>query len=148
MRKIEIAKNLESCKSAVTALMLAGVLVFGLLVSRSEGGYELIWGEVGVSSESSGGGYTQEGSVLITDGNQMSGGGYTMTEESVVVSDDCIVGLSDFARFANHWLMDCDAVNNWCNGADLDQMDGVDWYDLGLFVDEWLHFCPSGWPLQ
>ena len=146
MRRIGIAKNLSNCKSAVTAVMLAGVLVFLLPgLSRSEGEYELIWGEVGVSGESSGGGYTQEGSVLVTDGNDMSSKGYTMVEESVVVSDDCIVNFSDFARFANYWLE---------TGTDLpadlykDEYDIVDYADLEVFVGEWLHFCPDDWQLK
>ena len=64
MRKIEIAKNPWVLKSAVTSLMLAGVVVFLLPGPlRSEGGYELILGEVGVSGESSGG--EEQGLVVI-----------------------------------------------------------------------------------
>ncbi len=146
MRKIEIAKNLGSCKSAVAALMLAGVIIFLLPgLSKSEGGYELIWGEVGISGESSGDGYTQEGSVLVTDGNEMSGAGYTMVEESVVVSDDCIVSFSDFARFAEQWLKTGPDL-----AADLyeDEDNIVNLRDLKVFVDEWLHYCPYGWQLR
>ncbi len=145
MRKIQIAKNLGNCKNAVTTLMLAGVLVFLLPgLSRSQGGYELIWGEVGVSGQSSGGGYKQEGSVLVTDGNEMTGAGYTMTEEPVEPSDYCIISFPDFARFADYWLdTSCDDVNYWCNGADLDQTGEVDILDLKTFTDMWLNYCPA-----
>ncbi|UCF43351.1 MAG: hypothetical protein JSV99_12425 [Planctomycetota bacterium] len=42
----------------------------------------------------------------------------------------------------------CDAGNDWCEGADLDQMGDVDGVDLGLFVQEWLYWCPYDWPLK
>jgi len=150
MREISIVKNLVSCKGAVIVLILLcvlGVVLTGL--AQGEGGYELISGEVGISGESSGGGYSQVGSVLVTDGNEMSGGGFTVTEESVVMSVDCIIGFEDFAGFAENWLEpDCNEINNWCGGADMDKQDGVDFVDLRLFIDEWLHYCPDDWMLR
>jgi hypothetical protein len=61
----------------------------------------------------------------------------------------CFVEFDDFARFAEHWLeAPCDAGNDWCGGADLNQLGDVDGVDLGLFVDEWLNYCPYNWPLR
>ncbi|MHC4622808.1 MAG: hypothetical protein ACYS4W_02785 [Planctomycetota bacterium] len=61
----------------------------------------------------------------------------------------CLVEFDDYARFAERWLdFPCDGGNDWCGGADLNHMDGVNWADLGLFVDEWLKACPFGWPLK
>jgi hypothetical protein len=175
MRKIHIGKNLVSCKSAAIAVMLAGVLIFVLpglaqngagyeltwgeeyaldsfieLSDSNEGGdyFEVIWGTFGTSGQSSGGEYSQIGSVGITDGNEMSGGEYTVTELSEA-SPFCTVDLQNFVRFAEHWdRTDCNEMNNWCNGADLDQMGDVNWFDLAFLVDEWLCYCPYGWPLR
>jgi hypothetical protein len=61
----------------------------------------------------------------------------------------CVVEFDDYARFAVRWLdFPCDGGNNWCGGADLNHMNGVNWADLGLFADEWLKACPFGWQLK
>jgi hypothetical protein len=61
----------------------------------------------------------------------------------------CIVEFHHFARFAEHWLdTGCDAGNDWCGGADLDQLGDVGWLDLRRLVDEWLDYCPYLWPLK
>jgi hypothetical protein len=61
----------------------------------------------------------------------------------------CLVEFRHFGRFAEHWLDGpCDESNNWCHGADLDHLDGVDWTDLRLLVNEWLLECPYNWPLR
>jgi len=61
----------------------------------------------------------------------------------------CMVDFHHYARFAEHWLeADCNELNNWCGGADLDYSGDVNSLDLGLFVDEWLDYCPAPWPLK
>ena len=106
-------------------------------------GYEIISGEFGISGESSGGGYSQVGSVLVTDGNEMSGGGFSMTEESVLATIDCVIGFEDFARFAVYWLQTGSDLP-----ADLYLDNYVNTADLLEFVNWWLCFCPSNWPLR
>jgi len=59
------------------------------------------------------------------------------------------VDFEYFARFAEHWLDGpCNEGNNFCGGADLNQLGGVNGIDLRLFVEEWLCYCPAGWPLK
>lgn len=61
----------------------------------------------------------------------------------------CFVDFKHFARFADYWLEEeCDESNNWCVGADLNQLDGVNGVDLRLLVEEWFCYCPEGWPLK
>lgn len=61
----------------------------------------------------------------------------------------CVVDLQHFARFAQRWLdSPCDVSNDYCGGADLDQLGDVNIIDLSLLVDEWLDNCPDDWPLK
>jgi hypothetical protein len=61
----------------------------------------------------------------------------------------CVVDFHHFARFADHWLQaDCNELNNWCGGADLNYNSDVNSLDLRLFADEWLDYCPVNWPLK
>jgi hypothetical protein len=59
----------------------------------------------------------------------------------------CTVDFQHFAEFAQWWCVpDCNEGNNWCGGADLNQLDGVDFVDLGMLTDDWLDECPYDWP--
>jgi len=79
----------------------------------------------------------------------MSGGSYELLGGFWPGGPLCVVDFRHFARFAEHWLdASCNAGNDWCGGADLDQLGDVDGTDLGLFVDEWLYYCPYDWPLK
>jgi hypothetical protein len=57
----------------------------------------------------------------------------------------CFVDFYHYARFAEWWLETGTGLP-----ADLyeDENNIVDWLDLGVFVDEWLYFCPYDWPLK
>ena len=55
----------------------------------------------------------------------------------------CAVDFYHFARFAELWLETGPGL-----AADLYADDIVDSYDLKLFVDEWLYYCPLDWPLK
>jgi hypothetical protein len=49
------------------------------------------------------------------------------------------INLVDFACLAANWLeISCDAGNNFCSGADIDQADGVGLDDLLILADNWL----------
>jgi hypothetical protein len=59
------------------------------------------------------------------------------------------VQFEDFAKFARQWLReDCAWSNNWCEGADLNHVDGVSTIDLMLLADKWLSVRPDDWPLK
>jgi hypothetical protein len=54
------------------------------------------------------------------------------------LTDDCSVDLSELAVFFIHWLQsDCDAANNWCNGADMNHDGGVDVGDFAELALYW-----------
>ena len=58
----------------------------------------------------------------------------------------CIVDFEDFSNFAAHWLDGpCNETNNWCEGADLNQLNDVDIVDLMILANEWLYVCPFPW---
>jgi hypothetical protein len=61
----------------------------------------------------------------------------------------CVVGFQHFATFAEHWLdTDCNDLNNWCGGADLNYNGDVNSVDLDMFTDVWLDYCPDNWSLK
>ena len=55
----------------------------------------------------------------------------------------CFVNFEHFARFAQYWLEPGAGLP-----ADLDQLNGVNGVDLRLFVEQWLCYCPTDWPLK
>jgi formylglycine-generating enzyme required for sulfatase activity len=49
------------------------------------------------------------------------------------------VGINDFYLFIQHWMeTDCNDNNNWCDGADMDHINGVNMEDFALFAQYWL----------
>jgi hypothetical protein len=57
----------------------------------------------------------------------------------------CLIDFTHYASFAEHWLDTGCGPPDWCGGADLSHLDGVNEVDLSLFVDEWLQVCPPDW---
>ncbi len=103
----------------------------------------------GGGGTSSGGDFTLKATIGQPDAGFMSGGDYEMLGGFLPGGPICFVDFEHFARFAEHWLAtDCNELNSWCGGADLDQIDDVDLVDLNLFADEWLFCCPTDWPLK
>ena len=47
------------------------------------------------------------------------------------------ISFPDFAKFATHWLDDCNSENGFCDGADLDYSGGLDILDFDLFWNQW-----------
>jgi len=98
---------------------------------------------------STGGDYSLVGTIGQPEAGAMSGGSYELLGGFWPGGPLCIVDFKHFARFAEWWLeAGCDAGNDWCGGADLDQLGDVDSVDFGLFVEEWLYWCPYDWPLK
>jgi hypothetical protein len=55
------------------------------------------------------------------------------------LNEDCMVSLPDMGLFSLSWLReDCNADNNWCDGADWDHSRTVDLQDLVSLADHWL----------
>ena len=57
--------------------------------------------------------------------------------------DNSVVDMLDYSFWAKRWLLSgCQGVNNWCEGADLDQLGNVDLVDLYMFTACWLERLP------
>jgi hypothetical protein len=116
--------------------------------------YEISWYTInGGGGQGSGGQYTLTGTIGQPDAANSAGEQYEVLggfwPGGLVCIPD-IVNFYDFAKLAEHWLeTPCNELNNWCSGADLDQLGEVDTVDLKLFVEEWLFYrCSYNWPLR
>ena len=118
--------------------------------AQSGGDYDLSWSVIGGGGgTSSGGDFELSATIGEPEAGASSGGDYELLGGFWPGGPLCIVDFRHFARFAEHWLeTGCDAGNNWCGGADLNHLGDVDLLDFGLFVDEWLYYCPYNWPLK
>jgi hypothetical protein len=114
------------------------------------GDYSLSWFTIdGGGGISSGGQYALKDTVGQAEAGVMGGGSYELLGGFWPGGPLCIVDFHHYARFAEWWLVtDCNAGNNWCGGADLNLLGDVDLIDFGLFVEEWLYWCPYNWPLK
>ena len=119
-------------------------------LAQGGGQYEISWSTIdGGGGRSSGGQYTLMGTIGQPDAAYSSGGNYELLGGFLPGGPLCFVNFEHFARFADNWLWEeCDESNDWCNGADLNHLDGVNEIDLKIFVEEWLCYCPSEWPLK
>lgn len=55
------------------------------------------------------------------------------------MNTDGIVNFKDYAAMANNWgRTDCSAVNNWCDGCDINESTSVDNSDLNYLANAWL----------
>jgi len=120
------------------------ILLFLLLVSIANAGYNISWHTIdGGGGQSSGGAYSLTGTVGQPDAGAMAGGDYELLGGFWPGGPLCLVDFEDYARFAEHWLKSGSGLPGDLDG-DLD----VDWVDLRRFVDEWLYSCPHDWPLR
>ena len=131
-------------------ILLAGLLLFSPCLAQSDGQYDLSWSTIdGGGGQSSGGPYVLTGTIGQPDAAWSSGGKYELLGGFWPGGPLCFVDFYSFARFAEYWLEpDCNEENNWCGGADFEPDGDVDFADLKRFVDEWLYYCPYGWPLK
>jgi hypothetical protein len=126
------------------------MLLVVLGVSAAGSQFELSWSTIdGGGGTSSGGPYVLTGTIGQPDAAYSAGDQYELLGGFWPGGPLCIVDFQHFARFADHWLESpCDESNDWCDGANLDHLGDVNEVDLGLFVDEWLNYCPYNWPLR
>ena len=117
---------------------------------QSGGDYDLSWSIIGSGGgTSSGGDFELTTTIGEPEAGASSGGDYELSGGFLPGVPLCMVDFYSFARFAEYWLdTPCNVGNDWCDGADLDHLDDVDWVDVELLADEWLYCCPSDWPLK
>lgn len=149
MRRINI--NLPGGKKSVVFLFVVLALVCVLSARvNSDNRYDLTWNTIdGGGGTSSGGSFVLTGTIAQHDAAYSEGGPYEILGGFWPGGPVCFVDFEHFARFAEYWLEpDCNELNNWCDGADLNHQDGVDFVDLREFTDKWLWYCPFGWQLK
>lgn len=96
----------------------------------------------GGGGTSSGGAYILSGTIGQPDAAYSAGGQYEILGGFWPSGPLCFVDFHHFARFAEYWLETGTRLP-----ADLYEDNVVDLLDLGVFADEWLGYCPRGWPL-
>lgn len=127
-------------------VILVTLLVLGLIVSSSLGQYELSWYTVdGGGGRSSGGPYTLICTIGQPDAAAVSGGDYELLGGFLPGGPLCVVDFESYAKFAEQWLEKGIGLP-----ADLyeDEYNIVNRLDLKVFVEQWLCYCPVGWPLK
>lgn len=126
--------------------ILFALAVLGLISSSSLGQYDLSWYTIdGGGGRSSGGPYELLGTIGQPDAAWSRGGDYELLGGFLSGGPLCFVDFESFARFAEYWLEKGVGLP-----ADLyeDKYNIVNKLDLGVFVDQWLCYCPAGWPLK
>jgi hypothetical protein len=123
--------------------LISGVAVL-IFASVALGDYKIVWSTIdGGGGTSSGGQYELTGTIGQPDASYSEGGVYELLGGFWPGGPLCFVDFEDFARFAELWLETGTGL-----AADLYEDDVVDFFDLKLFVDEWLCTCPYNWPLR
>jgi hypothetical protein len=102
----------------------------------------IVGGGAGIST---GGLYTLIGTVAQPDVAASTGGNYEIRGGFLSRGQVCTITLEDFANFAKSWLN---------TGIDLpadlyvDSSNKVNNFDLAVFAQLWLTYCPFGWELK
>ncbi len=126
------------------ALLALLLLTPSSALAMTGGDYEISWSTIdGGGGRSSGGQYELLGTIGQPDAAYSAGGDYELLGGFWPGGPLCFVNFEHFSRFAQYWLEPGAGLP-----ADLDQLNGVNRVDLRLFVEEWLCYCPAGWPLK
>ena len=130
----------------VLAVLTVCLLLLPTVLAQSGGPYVLDWSTIdGGGGRISGGQYALTGTIGQPDAAYSAGGNYELLGGFWPGGPLCFVNFEHFARFAEYWLEEGTG-----SPADLyeDEHNIVDGLDLGVFVEEWLCYCPPGWPLK
>ncbi|MBN2018928.1 MAG: hypothetical protein JW749_01745 [Sedimentisphaerales bacterium] len=120
------------------------ISVFGIAAAAAWADYEIIWHTIdGGGGRSVGGQYQLTGTAGQPDAAYSAGESYELLGGFWPGGPVCMVDFPDFSIFADYWLESGSDLP-----ADLDGDNDVDLEDLGLFVYEWLCYCPYNWPLR
>jgi len=115
-------------------------------LAQTGGPYELTWSTIdGGGGRSSGGPYTLICTIGQPDAAAVSGGDYELLGGFLPGGPLCVVDFESYAKFAEQWLEKGIGLP-----ADLyeDEYNIVNRLDLKVFVEQWLCYCPVGWPLK
>ena len=134
----------------ISQLTLSIILLAILAVPSASAEYQISWYTIdGGGGRSFGGDFTLTGTIGQPDAAYSAGGNYELLGGFWPGGPLCFVNFKQYAKFAEYWLWEeCNEGNGWCGGADLDHLDGVNELDLKFFVDYWLCYCPTDWPLK
>jgi hypothetical protein len=139
MKLINFNESVVTC----TGILLIIYLVMAVPVF---GDYKISWHTIdGGGGTSAGGEYIVRGTVGQPDAAYSAGGQYEVLGGFWAGGPLCFVDFYHYARFAEWWLETGTGLP-----TDLyeDENNIVNWLDLGVFVDEWLYYCPYDWPLK
>ena len=126
------------------AAMCHVVLVASVALAQSSGNYILNWHTIdGGGGQSSGGQYIVRGTIGQHDAAYSEEEQYELLGGFWPGEPSCVVDFKSFARFAEYWLESGTGLL-----ADLYEDDVVDSFDLKVFADYWLCYCPFAWPLK
>jgi hypothetical protein len=124
--------------------MRTKIIFLLLLASAANAGYNISWHTIdGGGGQSAGGQYILTGTIGQPDAGYSASGNYELLGGFWPGDPLCMVDFKQFAKFAEYWL-----GNGGNLPADLDGNGIVNLYDLKLFVDVWLCYCPYNWPLR
>ena len=125
-------------------LLILGIAFLTIFVPVAYGDYQIVWSTIdGGGGQSSGGKYVLNGTIGQPDAGYSESGNYELLGGFWPGAPMCFVDFEDFARFAEYWLQSGTGLP-----ADLYEDGTVDFLDLEKFVNEWLCYCPYGWPLK
>jgi hypothetical protein len=130
-----------------TTRLVIGIIFLTMIVSSNVNSeYEINWYTIdGGGGRSTGGTYTLTGTIGQPDAAYSRGGNYELLGGFWPGGPLCFVDFEHFARFAEYWLETGVGLP-----ADLyeDENNIVNNLDLGVFVEQWLCYCPTGWTLK
>jgi hypothetical protein len=132
--------------ASIARLAVSAMLLIVLAESKASGKYELSWYTIdGGGGRSSGGDFTLTGTTGQPDAAYSRGGNYELLGGFWPGGPLCFIDFEHFARFAEQWLLPGTG-----SPADLyeDLSNQVNYQDLRVFVEQWLCYCPTGWPLK
>ena len=131
---------------SIGGLAVSIVVLIVFVGSSANGQYKLSWYTIdGGGGRSMGEQFELVGTIGQPDAAYSKGGNYELLGGFWPGGPLCFVNFESFARFAEYWLETGTGLP-----ADLydDGYNIVDELDLKVFVEQWLCYCPSDWPLK
>ena len=128
----------------IRLIMMLGIAALTTFASAGFCDYQIVWSTIdGGGGRSSNGQYILTGTIGQPDAAYSESGNYELLGGFWPGDPMCLVDFEDFAKFAKYWLQSGTGLP-----ADLYEDGTVNVLDLEKFVEEWLCYCPYGWPLK